>query len=603
MNSNGDKYNDVINFETDKRDLETAKVIKKFLIIGAGAVVLLVIIVLIINSIINGKVDMTLMNLNVDQGTISPEFNSNVNDYSIETNADSIFFTCKAKSKKVKAIGCGSSIDLPDSENKVSITIRYKDRKNVYKFHVIKNSKFNISVTGNSDTYTDQDITLAVTASSLDEIDLHSEAYSFDDGSSWQKENSKTFNKNQVVKIRVRDVEGNTSATYRVKINKIDKTEPTVRLSVKGKKLVASVSPNKTPSGYKYAWYFNDQLIENATKVSYSAKKTGTYTVQVTTGVGKIAVSDPVKFSGGDTYTVSYNANGGSNAPSDQIKIKDEDLTLSSDAPIRDGYIFKGWALSKHGSVKYEAGSVYNANKSRTLYAVWKKTDKKDTYTINYDATGGSNAPSQQIKEKDKPLTISNSKPSKTDHEFMGWSTKNGGSVEYAPGATYDKNESVTLYAVWQKMKTITIKYIANGAQVDKNSISNSGTNVFTMPRIIRPGYEILGWSTASTASTATYKVGQKVTFNNSTVLYAITYKTITATFDKNMAKSISSTSANCKLYSIATLCSVTTPTISPRSGKKALGWSTDRNAKTAAFAQNTKVAISNNTTFYAITN
>ena len=596
------KYNDIISFDTDKKDLDTARVIKKFAILGVSAIALLIIIALIVNAFLNSKVDLTLSSLDVDQGIISPEFDRDIYSYSLETNADSIFFTCKTTSKKATAIGCGSTIRLDDNEKNVNITVKYKKNKKVYKFQVVKNSKFNINVEGNSDDFTDKDITLVVSATSLEGIPLHNEAYSFDDGETWQKDNKKTFSKNQTVKIRVRDSEENISASENVRITKIDKTVPEVKLSVKGKKLTATVNPNKTPSGYTYNWYYNGEKIENASKVNYTAKKSGNYKVEVVTGLGKKAMSEEVNVSSGVTYTISYNANGGSGAPSDQVKAKDEDLTITSKQPTRNGYIFEGWATSKTGNVKYSAGSVYSRNKSIILYAIWKKSDKKETYTISYNGTGGGNVPANQTKEKNESITISNTIPTKANHDFLGWSTTNGGGVEYSPGSTYNKNESVTLYAVWQKMKTITVKYIGNGAQVNQSSITNSGTNVFTMPGIIRSGYEIIGWSTSATATSATYKVGQKATFSDSMTLYAITAKSIKATFNKNTANSISKTTESCKLYNIATLCAVTTPNITPRSGRKALGWATSANAQKATFGQNTKIAISTNTTLYAIT-
>lgn len=72
------------------------------------------------------------------------------------------------------------------------------------------------------------------------------------------------------------------------------------------------------------------------------------------------------------TYTVSYNANGGSGAPSSQTKTYGVDLTLSSTVPTRAGYAFKGWATSSTGAVAYQAGGIYKANSAVTLYAVWE---------------------------------------------------------------------------------------------------------------------------------------------------------------------------------------------------------------------------------------
>ena len=72
------------------------------------------------------------------------------------------------------------------------------------------------------------------------------------------------------------------------------------------------------------------------------------------------------------TYTVSYNANGGSGAPASQTKTYGVNLTLSSTIPTRAGYAFKGWATSSTGAVAYPAGGTYSDNSTVTLYAVWE---------------------------------------------------------------------------------------------------------------------------------------------------------------------------------------------------------------------------------------
>ncbi len=71
------------------------------------------------------------------------------------------------------------------------------------------------------------------------------------------------------------------------------------------------------------------------------------------------------------TYTITYDANGGTGVPASQTKSYDIDLTLSAIEPIRDGYIFKGWATSKSGSVVYTPGEIYTTNSEITLYACW----------------------------------------------------------------------------------------------------------------------------------------------------------------------------------------------------------------------------------------
>lgn len=77
--------------------------------------------------------------------------------------------------------------------------------------------------------------------------------------------------------------------------------------------------------------------------------------------------------------TVSYNTNGGNGTFPNQIKVKGYDLTLTSEVPTKNGYTFLGWATSKNATTaKYTSGSLYTADSSVTLYAVWKSNSVPD---------------------------------------------------------------------------------------------------------------------------------------------------------------------------------------------------------------------------------
>ena len=147
------------------------------------------------------------------------------------------------------------------------------------------------------------------------------------------------------------------------------------------------------------------------------------------------------------SYTVAYNANGGSGAPGSQTKWHGTALTLSSTKPTRTGYTFQGWATSASGGVAYAAGASYTANAAVTLYAVWKA----NTYTVTYNANGGTGAPANQTKTYGKTLTLSSTKPTRTNYSFKGWGTSaTSTTVAYAAGASYTANAAVTLYAIWE---------------------------------------------------------------------------------------------------------------------------------------------------------
>lgn len=148
------------------------------------------------------------------------------------------------------------------------------------------------------------------------------------------------------------------------------------------------------------------------------------------------------------SYTVSYNANGGSGAPGSQTKWRDQTLVLSSTKPTRTGYSFLGWSTSSTATTAtYAAGANYTANSAATLYAVWKA----NTYSVKYNANGGSGAPANQTKTYGKTLTLSSTKPVRENYIFKGWATSaSATTATYAAGANYTANAGITLYAVWE---------------------------------------------------------------------------------------------------------------------------------------------------------
>lgn len=244
-------------------------------------------------------------------------------------------------------------------------------------------------------------------------------------------------------------------------------------------------------------------------------------------------------------YTVSYNANGGSGAPSSQSKYYGKTLTLSSTKPSRTGYTFKGWATSSSGSIAYAAGASYTANASVTLYAVWQAV----TYTIKYNANGGAGAPSNQTKTHGVTLTLSSTKPTRasivedgvtTTYTFKGWSTSSTATtVSYTAGSKYTANASITLYAVWSTATTITeydVTYNTNGGTVVNSQIKQK--NVTLKLRSVTPtknGYTFKGWGTSEDATTVSYAAGANYTANADIVLYAIwTPWTHTVNFNAN---------------------------------------------------------------------
>lgn len=71
---------------------------------------------------------------------------------------------------------------------------------------------------------------------------------------------------------------------------------------------------------------------------------------------------------------LSYYANGGTGAPSQQKFNPEKRVKLSSKKPKRNGYSFLGWSEHSNATApSYYSGKYYNFNKNIYLYAVWKK--------------------------------------------------------------------------------------------------------------------------------------------------------------------------------------------------------------------------------------
>jgi uncharacterized repeat protein (TIGR02543 family) len=162
---------------------------------------------------------------------------------------------------------------------------------------------------------------------------------------------------------------------------------------------------------------------------------------------GTKSASGSISVSAKTSHKVTYNANGGSGAPSAQTKWHGTAITLSSTKPTRTGYTFKGWATSASGSVAYAAGASYSSDAAVTLYAVWQAI----TYPVTYNANGGTGAPANQTKTYGTTLTLSSTKPTRTNYTFKGWGTSaSATTVAYAAGASYTANAALTLYAIWK---------------------------------------------------------------------------------------------------------------------------------------------------------
>lgn len=259
--------------------------------------------------------------------------------------------------------------------------------------------------------------------------------------------------------------------------------------------------------------YNSGSYISVGTSLKLYVYRNGAYSQDA----GPFTITAPTR----PTYTVKFDANGGSGAPSSQTKTYDITLTLSSTKPTRTGYNFLGWSTSKTAtSPTYYAGGSYTANSGATLYAVWQLK----SYAVSYDANGGSGAPSSQTKYYGTNLTLSSTKPSRTGYTFVKWNTaSNGSGTDYNPGATYTGNAALTLYAIWS-INTWTVSYDANGGSGAPGNQTKTYNSTLTLSstKPTLTGYTFKEWNTSSDGTGTSYSAGGSYTGNAALKLYAI---------------------------------------------------------------------------------
>ena len=221
------------------------------------------------------------------------------------------------------------------------------------------------------------------------------------------------------------------------------------------------------------------------------------------------------------------------------------------------------------------------------------------SYIISYNANGGTGAPDSQTKEQGQPITLSDTVPTWSGHDFLGWaSSSTATTAEYEAGASFYVDQTLTLYAVWRQ-SSYTISYNPNGG----TGAPDAGTKQFNVNYTIsgikptRTNYDFVGWSRTATGA-AEFQPGDTYTENASITLYAVwSKKTTTIKYDAN-GGSASIEDVKAEVGSSITLTSV----IPTRDGYDFLGWSLDdaqgavTHASGASYTAENKVV-----TFYAV--
>lgn len=143
-------------------------------------------------------------------------------------------------------------------------------------------------------------------------------------------------------------------------------------------------------------------------------------------------------------------------------------------ASVNSGYQIVGWSKESNANPttwSLNKSGTTACNKGTTIYLVAKNPNPttKYTYTLNYDANGGTGAPSADSWSttdaaiRYHSFTVKNTIPTREGYVFKGWKAKDGSDTIYTGGMTCAvsqygndvvKNGNTwtrTLYAVWEE--------------------------------------------------------------------------------------------------------------------------------------------------------
>ena len=225
-----------------------------------------------------------------------------------------------------------------------------------------------------------------------------------------------------------------------------------------------------------------------------------------------------------NTYTVTFDANGGTGTMDDMPFTYDEEKNLNPINPDtfkRAGYTFKGWARNPNVSnIEFADGASVSNLTSRngvtvTLYAVWEA----NTYTVTFDKNVGDGETTTQDFTYDTAQNLNPNAFTRTGYTFAGWARDKGATeIEFADGAsvinlTATDKGNVTLYAVW-RADSYTIVFDggpATGAMNNQTVLYNTPTDL-TANGFVRLGYKFLGW--AYTDNADSHEIDDGATIN-----------------------------------------------------------------------------------------
>ena len=305
------------------------------------------------------------------------------------------------------------------------------------------------------------------------------------------------------------------------------------------------------------------------------------------------------------SYTVTWNANGGTVSPASTTKTHGSTLgtlpTPTRASTAEYSYTFAGWFTAASDGTQISSTTTVTGNV--TYYAHWTATKRSYTATFNGNG-GGTPSPSTITKEYNVALgTLPTC--TRTGYTFLGWYTASSGGTKISTTTVVTKD--ITYYAQWS-INSYTLTFNPNGGTVTPTSKDLEYNSAYgTLPTPTRASdaqytYTFAGWYTAATGGTqvtATTKMAAKDTtiyahWISNTRSYTVSYQTTYGTLNKT-SQSIA--------YNSKGSCTLTMPDNTAEFTYTFVGWYTAANGggtKVSSELTLETPAITGTVTYYA---
>jgi uncharacterized repeat protein (TIGR02543 family) len=170
--------------------------------------------------------------------------------------------------------------------------------------------------------------------------------------------------------------------------------------------------------------------------------------------------------------TVSFDANGGSNAPA-AVSGQPGAIRIPEAIPTRNGYSFVGWSTKKNSSsAEYMPDDIYADESNAILYAVW---NEKSVVKVILHANDGTDGAYTMDVTPGSRITIAYRPAARDGYSLLGWSESEGSdAIDYECDQTVEiSDKGLTLYAVWATSEKV-VYFNENGGTGGEETITTA---------------------------------------------------------------------------------------------------------------------------------